>query len=66
MRKMARVSKLKLRDIQRSQPGVGLCSKGTEKLLEDLKSEVCVLEREPWGWCEEWTLDGKPRDRRPA
>ena len=27
---------------------------------------MCVLQRELWGWCEEWTLDGKPRDRRPA
>ena len=54
IRKMARVSKLKLRDIQRSQPGVGLCSMGTEKLLEDLKEAMsstvrCVIWKESHG-----------------
>lgn len=54
MRKMAGVSKLKLPDILRSQPGVGLCSKGTEKLLEDLKEVMsstvrCVFCKESFG-----------------
>ena len=54
MRKMVGVSKLKLRDIQRSQLGVGLCSKGTEKLWEYLKEEMsstvrCVFWKESFG-----------------
>lgn len=45
MRKMAGVIKQKSHDIQCSQPGAGLCSKGTGKLLEDLKEVVSSMVR---------------------
>lgn len=54
MRKTAGVSKLKLRDIQRSQMGAGHCSKGAEKPLEDFREVMsstvrCVFWKESFG-----------------